>query len=399
MRFPIIQHQWITHLLAATLAYLFYVQIRTHEAFGAHGLVGFGFALFLLTLVCVGLILLRIYCVRFTRRTLPPLLWGSLMLTHSVAAFSVNRDISLAEILGPIACVVVYFTAYAIVYSADSGITSLRKSMLLLFMFLLGLVWIVVSYFAVNYRDYGQQNIAYYLIVFLPWLVQIRNRTFRTLAIVVLVVLCLMSLKRTAILTLGLSLLGWALFVLFKNRAMNTFLKFTFICLGALLTVSGYIQGDALLDKRISTRMQAMRDDRGSGRLEIYSEVITLMKQRTMDEWLTGRGHDAVSRATREQLSAHNDFLEVTYDYGLPGISLYFYFICMLLSQVKGSLLRNAPDALPILLSVIIFLSMSMISHLVVYPSYFCILMIFWGSTEARAYMIPRENAPLAIYS
>lgn len=98
---------------------------------------------------------------------------------------------------------------------------------------------------------------------------------------------------------------------------------------------------------------------------------------------MVGNGYNAVLRDSRLQLSAHNDLLEVTYDYGLIGTMLYiaaflsitFYTVKMILSRS-----RYAPS---MVMSYTIFFIQSMVSHIIIYY-WASLFMLTWGYIIAR---------------
>ena len=83
-------------------------------------------------------------------------------------------------------------------------------------------------------------------------------------------------------------------------------------------------------------------------------------------------------------MSAHNDFLEVMYDFGLVGL---LFYVLIHLSLIKWTirLFRNgSPFAFPVLISYVCFFVMSMVSHLILYPTYFGLLTAFWAYAECK---------------
>ncbi len=130
--------------------------------------------------------------------------------------------------------------------------------------------------------------------------------------------------------------------------------------------------------------MYSILDDRGSGRLDIYNEVIRLQSESDIYSWVLGHGHDTVRKFNTmegsEYLSAHNDWLEVLFDYGLPGLVLYFSIYFVLLYEIIHLLKRRSYLGPPMAASYALFIVISFSSHLVLYASYFAYLMAFWGS-------------------
>ena len=83
-------------------------------------------------------------------------------------------------------------------------------------------------------------------------------------------------------------------------------------------------------------------------------------------------------------LSAHNDFLEVLYDFGAIG---FIFYVLIHLSLIKWTLRlfrARSELAFPVLISYVCFIVMSMVSHLILYPTYFGLLTAFWAYAECK---------------
>ena len=96
-----------------------------------------------------------------------------------------------------------------------------------------------------------------------------------------------------------------------------------------------------------------------------------------------GHGHFGVRQDSWLEISAHNDFLEVIYDYGLV---IFIFYLCLWGYVIRRAyyLYKTKSEMfLPYAASFSIFLVMSMVSHLILYTTYFNYLVMFWGMTEA----------------
>ena len=89
-----------------------------------------------------------------------------------------------------------------------------------------------------------------------------------------------------------------------------------------------------------------------------------------------------VRRDSPLELSAHNDFLEVLYDYGLIIFILYLALWYYVIKRLVYHIRINSIYSLPYFCSFAIFLLLSMVSHLILYASYFNYLVMFWGCME-----------------
>ncbi|UBD67034.1 O-antigen ligase family protein [Bacteroides salyersiae] len=150
-----------------------------------------------------------------------------------------------------------------------------------------------------------------------------------------------------------------------------------------LVGVFSFNQIDVMLGGQISERMNKEETDEGRGRLAIY-EVTWLMQQHSsMNEWLLGHGHNGVWHNSPLEISAHNDFMEVLYDYGLIVFILYLCLWGYVMNKCLYLYRINSYFLVPYISSICIFIVLSLVSHLVLYTSYFNLLVIFWAGVEA----------------
>ena len=118
-------------------------------------------------------------------------------------------------------------------------------------------------------------------------------------------------------------------------------------------------------------RFENVDKDHGSGRLEVWEHTSSMITSERAVKMLTGNGYYAVERDSRLSISAHNDFLESAYDYGLIGLVLYVGAVASLGLYVLKMILKKSCYAPSIAMLFAIYLITSMISHVVIY---------YWGN-------------------
>ena len=92
-----------------------------------------------------------------------------------------------------------------------------------------------------------------------------------------------------------------------------------------------------------------------------------MISKQSTGMFLLGNGYGTVLRNSQLQLSAHNDFLEVTYDYGFVGLLLYLAAFISLSIYIIKMILERSRFAPPFVLLLVIYLILSMISHIIIY--------------------------------
>jgi O-antigen ligase len=259
-------------------------------------------------------------------------------------------------------------------------------------------VWAVISLSAVAfvffkkaviYNTYDNSQIlglndAYFLLLNLPLVLLLRQKMLRNAAILVIMAGLLLSFKRGGVIAFVVAMAAYS-FAYAKigqrrvGRALMILVAFSIIFFFAFNFVSQRVGG--YWTERFST----ITEDQGSGRFEIWREVLDLQLTSDIPGWIFGHGYSAVSRSTSNERSAHNDFQEVLFDYGIIGFTLYLMVIASLIKVGKTLCRARSRYFPPFAASFAIFLVLSVASHLVIYPSYFVYLSIFWGLTVAVA--------------
>jgi O-antigen ligase len=139
------------------------------------------------------------------------------------------------------------------------------------------------------------------------------------------------------------------------------------------------------------SRFSSIAEDGGSGRSGIYREVLQIQAESDIWNWIIGNGYNTVAQKTSQLLSAHNDWQEVLYDYGLVGLFIYITLHLLLVQKIR-SLVQSKNEYAPVLaMSYVMFLLMSLTSHLIIYPTYFLYLVALWGAIFAITHQQSQE--------
>ena len=227
-----------------------------------------------------------------------------------------------------------------------------------------------------------QSNTIYFCLLTLPWLLLFdMTKRKRILLLLGFTFFAFLSLKRSTMLSMSLI---WLFYFLGEMKRKGNRFNVALIFIILMIAIPAiYNRIDDNLEGKLTIRVTHEEQDEGNYRMAIWAETIENIKQSSTLELLLGHGHYGVSRVTFLGLSAHNDFLEVIYDYGLMIFLLYlflWYYVirrCFLLYRQKSTLF------FPYAASLSLFIVLSNVSHLILYTSYFNYLVMFWGMTEA----------------
>lgn len=223
-----------------------------------------------------------------------------------------------------------------------------------------------------------QVNEIYYLVLMLPWILLFEGKYYKVIKIVLFILilwLTFYSLKRTAMVAVAFAV-AFYLFAIFRQGKMKLSTMVT-LCVVLYIGYNLLLTVNTEFDGRIFERFGSMEEDKGSGRLEIFEDVINAISNFDVFGILFGGGRGNIGQYTHGY-SAHNEYLEVLFSWGIVGLLLYILFIMRLTLHYirEGAELNIYPLKLA---SIGIFLAMSLTSHLVIYPYLFCILTSFWG--------------------
>ena len=229
----------------------------------------------------------------------------------------------------------------------------------------------------------NQSNTIYYAFLELPLLLCVRKKQHQFLILIVFSVLALLSMQRSCI----FAVLGiWTLYscvLIMKSNGKRKATGIMIVLFLLLVGIFSFNQIDAMLGGQLSERMNKEETDVGRGRLAIYDVTWLMQQHSSVDEWILGHGHNGVWHNSPLEISAHNDLMEVLYDYGLIVFILYLCLWGYVMNKCLYLYRINSYFLVPYISSICIFIVLSLVSHLVLYTSYFNLLVIFWAGVEA----------------
>lgn len=142
-----------------------------------------------------------------------------------------------------------------------------------------------------------------------------------------------LSTKRTGILTI---VFGLFLAQVSQYHRLDSLRKKAKKIWGTILLAAAFAAGFLFVVRTfhldILERFLNLSQDGGSGRNEIWASVLLHYFDGTMSQRLFGRGFQAVTelKLTGRAILAHNDYLEILYDYGIMGLLLLLAWLVQL---------------------------------------------------------------------
>ena len=221
---------------------------------------------------------------------------------------------------------------------------------------------------------------SYYVLIMLPFVLLINNKILKFLLILTIAVCSIMATKRGGIIAFMVAMIAYYVVEHIFIKKSKYMLRNIFIFLFSMAVL---FAGFYFFDQRYNSgylveRLDRMEEDEGSGRIRVYEEVYKGIKNSTATTFLFGHGFYTTTEVTSKRNTAHNDFLEVLYDYGFFMFLLYLWLHIFLLRYSIRLIWQKSPFAAPMVVSCSIFFVFSMVSHVIIYPN-FSVFAMFWG--------------------
>jgi hypothetical protein len=225
-------------------------------------------------------------------------------------------------------------------------------------------------------------NYIFYIALFAPLFFLYPEK--KLLFLIIGFICVLISLKRSATLFYSMILCMYLYAFYIKGEVKNAPKNVIILFISLIAALGGFFLVEDYTGNKITNRLSSASEDSGSGRFDIFMTVYeNFNDNKSFVEKMFGSGHNAVRYEAlilehNVPLSSHNDFLEIVYDYGWIGFVLYLLILRNIYSYVKPLKRLNKGSYYALLASLVLVLLMSMSSHLVIYPTYFSLIILVW---------------------
>ena len=217
------------------------------------------------------------------------------------------------------------------------------------------------------FLEHSHLACSYFALYLLPLVFLIKSKAVRIGFAFLAIIVVVSSVKRGGVLALMLALLTYIFCWLFVAKK----LRFSTIVIGLVgLVVFGtvvYMVGVSDENNNVFERFENVEEDQGSNRIIVWGISANMIEKSDGVQLLVGHGYNSVVADSPIMLSAHNDIIEVTYDYGLIGIILYILSIMATLFYLVKMMWCKSKYAPPLAMMMVAYLSLSMMSHVIIY--------------------------------
>ncbi len=220
----------------------------------------------------------------------------------------------------------------------------------------------------------GRLNSIFYVLLLLPAILCIDNEQRKNILLFLFAFCTVISLKRTALI-----IFVTCFFIYLFIEKKTSFKKIIFIIFSIVVFISlvNFIQNNLNID--MMSKLMNIVEDGGSGRSDIYITLIREFFNRPFSDIFCGGGIYAVIDIVGG--TAHNDFLEIIYDFGILGFFAYIAIYVNLINTYLNMKAYHYKYRNQFLTSLTCFFFMSIFSHVIMIPTYILHFSIFWGVT------------------
>lgn len=245
-----------------------------------------------------------------------------------------------STVVARILCWPIVFLAVYALNLCEEDFIEIRKTVNLSCVFLAVLcVPLIYTHLFIMQRAGAVIFPTYLVLSMIPLLLLVNKKENAYKIIVLILMFMAITTKRSGFFVATVSLI---IYYLFDNginipitKKIEKILKI--VIAGALVVLLVFV-ASKFVNISIVDRILEMKDDGGSGRNDIWSMVLLYYNNLRTHYQIIGRGYEGVSRYVMPQgkaLSAHNDFLEILFDYGKIGIALFIIIWITLIGYAR----------------------------------------------------------------
>lgn len=222
---------------------------------------------------------------------------------------------------------------------------------------------------------------SYYMITLIPSYILLKKK-YKYILLISTIICSIISAKRTGLITSCIIIVLYFIFI-----GENLTKKMKSIIWGSVIIITLFFAMSTFMGDQLNfviERITSIEEDKGSGRGNIYTNLYNEISENDdPSTYLFGKGYNEVinSKAT-SGYSAHNEFLEVIYDYGFIGFCLFIAIFIVVYNIKKKT--KSHSHKVAITLSFIIFLLFSLTSHTILFTTNIIFLCMFWGYNDAK---------------
>ncbi len=217
------------------------------------------------------------------------------------------------------------------------------------------------NFYSYVLEDKGAVADVYYIVGLLPIIFIYTPKKLRIVPFLLASIAVMMTGKRTGFLALAVILV---LYFLLPNGSRKSKTFFYGFFTSVVLLIISYLVITRLtdyFDLNMFERISHLGDDGGSGRMAIWSKILgALGSEDNFLRLLVGHGYGSVNKLVG--IHAHNDFLELFYNYGIIVTFLYITFFIALIIECHKMYKKYFIYAKEFMVAIVVSLFLSLFS-------------------------------------
>lgn len=225
---------------------------------------------------------------------------------------------------------------------------------------------------------------SYYALYILPIALLKPSKVIKTISIIAVSFAIFSSVKRGGVMALAIGILSYIItqqLVSSKSKFSRFIIGVSFLLIFAC--IFAYI--GSLGGNNIFERFETIQEDQGSGRTEVWEEAWRLINNQGIISYIIGNGFNTVVENSYLSLSAHDDYLEAWFDFGLTGVLFYTTAIILYFAKTISCIIKKRTYAPEMMFLASIIIVLSTISHIAIYYWFNIVLLdiaIFIGKSD-----------------
>ena len=241
---------------------------------------------------------------------------------------------------------------------------------------------------AIGFTDWHYIE-SYFLITLFPSIILLKDK--HKYVLILLVIVCsIISGKRTGFITCTISIV---LYILMIGRNLSK--KIQTIIWGTIILFTLYFALNQFIGDKIDIvieRIANIKEDDGSGRGEMYTDMYKLITENDDTySFIFGKGYNEVINSKMSNgFSAHNEFIETAYDFGILGLLIFVTIFVAILRLYYRT--KTQTERVAVFISLIIFTIFSITSHTILYTTNIVFLCMIWGYFDAQYIICKRKK-------
>ena len=215
-------------------------------------------------------------------------------------------------------------------------------------------------------EDGSHIGVSYFPLFILPILLLPSSVLVRLISTAITAIIIISSVKRGGIIALAASLMVYIFVKQYVGESSTA--KKIIIISTVLIAMTGtaiYISQQE--EGNVIERISNLKDDGGSDRDVLWKDTYYNILNRDLGFQIVGMGYRSAQKESVYQLPAHNDALEIWYDFGIIGLALYsiaFISLCLYTLRMLRRKSRYAPH---MAMMITFYFFLSMISIVILY--------------------------------